>query len=110
MIDWLRLGIILSSVVVSSCVTTVPNVEGCIHLLSGADCTFINTGTRRRLNEDQFAEIYLGRISFSHEDWGRLRIFIDSICARKGRCDNDLEEKLNQFSHTIAELDSKGFE
>ncbi len=99
----------LLSVLLSSCVTTVPNVHGCIQLIEGADCTFINTGTRTRLSEEEYAQIYLGRISFSPEDWGRLRVFIDSICARKGRCKNDMEEKLDELSRHYMILQENGF-
>lgn len=100
----LKPGVILSVMpLLASCSHTPPNIEACIRLHRGAACTHTikGSGRDRLLTEQQWQAIRLGRISMTPEAWARVRIFIENVCARKGACNDDWQDKLSAISQNI---------
>lgn len=64
----------------------------------GAQCTYMIDGPERRLSEAEWLEIELGRISFSSDDWGDMRRFVEEVCVKyKGCVIEDITHALDWF-------------
>lgn len=63
----------------------------------GAVCIMMLSDGERELTKEQWDEIRLGRISFSQEDFARIKIEYEELCMVKGRCSPEVKKKMNAF-------------
>ncbi len=103
----MKLPAILSALVLfalSGCGHIPPNEEICIRLHRGAGCFYTIEDSERRLTEEEWQNIRLGRISMTSDAWIEFRRFIEKVCARKGVCKKkwrEIEERLDNVENKI---------
>ncbi len=64
----------------------MPDIEACIKLNSGAQCTNTISDNTRTISESDWEEIKVGRISQTVEDWSKIKTFILKSCEINKAC------------------------
>ena len=86
--------------IVCSCQHTVPNLELCVKLQNGAQCAYTIEGPERRLTEEEYQDVQLGKISMTAEAWGAVRQFIESACQTEQQC-KDSKERIDYLERAL---------
>lgn len=73
----------------------------------GALCIMMLSDGERELSKEEWDAIRLGRISFSQEDFARIKVEYEELCMIKGRCTPEVKKKMAAYFSKAEKVQKK---